>query len=329
MVTKKKQVVKKRDVLTKKTKRRMLIVDIDTSPGVSTALSAEAIERSKVLTFPCKDCGAETNPSNRSILQDGRVIHIGCPKLKPREVEGVKRKLSGLPKHKGVKVPVAPVAPVSEFGDIVVMSDFQGRTCIQVKRDVATVSYLPFDATGLHVTYLPTQKFDERFRPLIDYPVVKACTHFVKYAVEYGATDDVLGYLSRVVTITEEQHMAAKKKLGATVSTGTTDKAGGKKVKQPGEGRKGSEASAFLKKSIMEGKLTDEAIFAKAKELFGLDDKKRYYVSWYRWQLKKQGQKPPEPKKDPKKEKAAPAKKETAKKPAAAKSKPKAKAAKK
>lgn len=302
-----------------KQKRRMLITDGAPSaePVVSTALSAEAIERSKVLTFPCKDCGAETNPTNRSILQDGKVVHIGCPKKKnssPRAIEKRTPALSGLPKHKGAKVPVRAEPPVSEFGDMMVVSDYQGRTALQLKRDINTVTYVPTYAgqDGYHLTYDSVTKFDERYKR-IDYPLVKAVAHCLPYALEAGATQDVLGYFGRVVTITEEQSNMAKAKL--VNKAAATSAAGAKKSgKAPGE--KKESASGLFKELIMKGGQTDDQIFAKVKEKFGLDDKKRGYVAWYRNHLKKEGKNPPDAK-GAVKEKPAKAAKVEAKKPVA------------
>jgi hypothetical protein len=59
-------------------------------------------------------------------------------------------------------------------------------------------------------------------------------------------------------------------------------------------------ASQLFRDLIMEGKLTDDQIFAKAVQKYGLDAKKRWYVSWYRYDLRKKGLNPPdavEPKK--------------------------------
>jgi len=53
-------------------------------------------------------------------------------------------------------------------------------------------------------------------------------------------------------------------------------------------------AAAMFQGLILEGKLTDDEIFAAVQEQFGLDDKKRSYVGWYRNKLKKDGQNPPE-----------------------------------
>jgi hypothetical protein len=54
-------------------------------------------------------------------------------------------------------------------------------------------------------------------------------------------------------------------------------------------------AGARFCELIMANKLTDDEIFAKVKAEFGLDDKKRSYVGWYRNDLKKKGQNPPAP----------------------------------
>ena len=52
-------------------------------------------------------------------------------------------------------------------------------------------------------------------------------------------------------------------------------------------------AATMFKSLIMEGKLTDDQIFANVADKFGLDEKKRTYVAWYRNYLTKQGENPP------------------------------------
>lgn len=97
-------------------------------------------------------------------------------------------------------------------------------------------------------------------------------------------------------------------------------------VKGDAEKAKGSEpkvkresASAMFQELIMAGKMTDDEIFAAVQEKFGLPDKKRNYVPWYRNHLKKAGMNPPEPKGGAAKKPAdsTPAKKAPAKKTAA------------
>ena len=52
-------------------------------------------------------------------------------------------------------------------------------------------------------------------------------------------------------------------------------------------------AAQLFKDLIMEGKLTDNQIFDRVSDQFGLDEKKRGYVKWYRNHLKKSGSNPP------------------------------------
>jgi len=66
-----------------------------------------------------------------------------------------------------------------------------------------------------------------------------------------------------------------------------------KQAKKTGEKVPRESAAQMFKDLIMAGKLTDDQIFATVKKKFGLDDKKRSYVAWYRNQLSKDGQKPP------------------------------------
>ena len=54
-------------------------------------------------------------------------------------------------------------------------------------------------------------------------------------------------------------------------------------------------ASVRFRELIMEGKLTDDAIFAAVQKEFNLSDDKRSYVAWYRNDLTKQGKNPPAP----------------------------------
>jgi hypothetical protein len=88
---------------------------------------------------------------------------------------------------------------------------------------------------------------------------------------------------------TDEEIDMATKKAKAKAS-----KKDAKARKATGEKR--ATAAQLFCDLIMAGNLTDDKIFAKVKEKFGLDDKKRSYVAWYRNKLKKDGKKPPEAK---------------------------------
>jgi hypothetical protein len=61
-------------------------------------------------------------------------------------------------------------------------------------------------------------------------------------------------------------------------------------------GEKKPRAAGRFQDLIMEGKLTDGEIFKVVQKEFGLSDDKRYYVSWYRNYLRRQGKNPPAPK---------------------------------
>lgn len=65
-----------------------------------------------------------------------------------------------------------------------------------------------------------------------------------------------------------------------------------KKEKPEKEARR--TAASEFKRLIMEGKLTDSAIFAQVQKEFGLDDKKRSHVAWYRFDLRRNGEKAPD-----------------------------------
>lgn len=62
------------------------------------------------------------------------------------------------------------------------------------------------------------------------------------------------------------------------------------------EDGKYTSASQMFQALIMEGKMSDDEIFDKVASEFGLDEKKRSYVKWYRNNLKKKGLNPPEAK---------------------------------
>lgn len=180
--------------------------------------------------------------------------------------------------------------------------DRERRTCLQVGRDDDRVQYVPLDMTdGLEVLSASCDEFDRRFHPMVDYPAERAAKLYLSYGMAIGASDQVLDHLGRIITITPQEYdMATAKKKAAVKAAETTQQATDKKVngkkkpgKAPGARVGGETASRMFQDLIMEGKLTDDQIFAKVKAKFDLDDKKRGYVKWYRNNLAKQGKKPP------------------------------------
>jgi len=218
------------------------------------------------------------------------------------------------------KKTAAPVAPM-----IVPCHDHQRRTCLQVDRVNGHVKYIPLDVSeGLQVQQTSADSFDQRFTPMVNYPVEKAAQLYLGYSQNIGATKEALEYLGRVTTVSKQEfEMATKKQAAASkpaeekratarrATNGKSDpvKAGrravdpvvkptkaatSKPAAKPGE--KKMSAAQMFQDLIMEGKLTDDKIFEKVQEKFGLDEKKRGYVKWYRNHLKKQGANPPEAK---------------------------------
>lgn len=88
-----------------------------------------------------------------------------------------------------------------------------------------------------------------------------------------------------------EEEIMVKKKAAAAKAAKVAKKSGKKGDAAPRES-----AAGMFCELIMAGNLTDDKIFEKVRVKFGLDDKKRSYVAWYRNKLKKDGKKPPEAK---------------------------------
>lgn len=196
--------------------------------------------------------------------------------------------------------------------------DRQRRTCIQVERTGTHVKYIPLDVSeGLRVLTATANEFDQRFTPMVAYPAEKACQLFLNYSQTIGATKEALGYLGQVINVSKQEfEMATKKQQAAPqpeekrttksrrgadeaekpATTEPTKAAAAAKAPAAKAGEKKPSAAQMFQDLIMAGKLTDDQIFEKVQAEFGLDEKKRGYVKWYRNHLKKQGKNPPEPK---------------------------------
>lgn len=283
-------------------------------------------------TTSCADCGATFTEENTSVLRSGMKFHVRCPKK-----GAAMKKILEAKKHKswcGVNGPTrqcncagrsAPPPPKKikpepepDLGDMAVYVDDNSHVHLILHIGQKIAVYTKIDPGGMTTYERRLDQLARELRPLKtadghDYPVLKVCERFARAAVKYGATQGVLDHLARVVKLTpEEVEMAKNKKGGSTASAG----------KKGGEKR--DSAAAMFKDLILEGKLTDDQIFAKVKAKFDLDDNKRGYVSWYRNNLRKQGKKVPDPIGGEKKAKAkaAPANKAKGKPAAKAKAKP-------
>lgn len=196
-------------------------------------------------------------------------------------------------------------------------------------RDDIHVEYIALDIeNGLDVGKALITEFDDRFKPMVDYPVEKAARLYIEYARGLGATESAMKSLGAIYPTTKEDlEMAAKKKSARAAAPVKTEKktaapkgkapaeksapkgkaaaekpAKAKPAKSSATGEKksrGPTAASRFQELLLEkgagGKCahTDDQIFAKVQKEFNLDDGKRGYVKWYRNYLTKQGKNPP------------------------------------
>jgi len=186
-----------------------------------------------------------------------------------------------------------------------VCADHNRHTCIEVRRQAGVVHYIPLDINGMELRQMGDEEFDSIYSSMQDYPVAKAAQLYAGYAADLGGTSEAMQALASFTTLTpQEIEMATTKKTAAAAKTPAAKAAKAAPAKkdpkptkapvakkEPGE-KKPSAANMF-KDLIMEGKLTDDQIFAEVQKEFGLDDNKRSYVKWYRNDLTKKGMKPP------------------------------------
>lgn len=212
-----------------------------------------------------------------------------------------------------------------------VCADHQRHTCIEISRKFGHVSYIPLDIQGFNLELMDEVHFDRTYQPMSDYPVEKAAKLYAEYAADVGGSQEAMQALANLVPLTSKEIEMATAKKSATAETkqskAAETKANSKTTKpapaakkaaetkakpaakptpakaakaapaaKKADGEKKPSAAQMFKDLIMEGKKTDDQIFAIVQKEFDLDDSKRGYVKWYRNDLKKQGKNPPEPK---------------------------------
>lgn len=166
------------------------------------------------------------------------------------------------------------------------------RTCLALQRQDGYVEVLRMTQhEGLCVTRIPEPIFDRTYTPSANGTIERACASYVEFMRYLGATEEALVRLAQFHPISAQDMQTARQTLlnrrPATPVTSATSPV----QKRSTSTLSGSPQSAaqFFKQLIMEGKLTDDQIFATVQEAFGLSDKKRGYVQWYRNHLKKTG----------------------------------------
>lgn len=204
------------------------------------------------------------------------------------------------------------------------MSD-EGRTClVWPADDKGYCQYLPMASEGLFIhrtqkALLRRQfKFDsvepEAPASLQRSTIESAARTYVTHYTYAGGSDEALALLETLVTITpqESERIMATKNEKAKKVEKSAKKSAEKKAEKPAkaakaekapkaekaagesQARKRTGAANTFKSLIMGGKLTDDEIFAEVQKAHPeVTQDKRHYVSWYRNQLKKQGENPP------------------------------------
>lgn len=173
------------------------------------------------------------------------------------------------------------------------------KTCIGLARlgEHVRILILKTDQ-GLVLQDLPVVQFETDWRLESKSTVSHAVKIYAEYIRYLGASDEALTVLKQFTPLTQQEVLVAKQKanerahpvvLASSAKGKAMAKAAEKKKTQP---KKETTKSVFVQ-LIMEGKLTDEQIFAKAQEKCGLPDTARSYVAWYRNDLQKKGANPP------------------------------------
>lgn len=167
--------------------------------------------------------------------------------------------------------------------------DHNSKTCILISHSINCVRYIDLNSeSGLSVNTATTTEFTERFTKM-DYPSEKICEKYLKFALKVGATNEALDCLGTKIEISKKEIEMANAKKNTTAAGSNKNTV------------KKETASQLFQKLIMEGKLTDDQIFAAVQKAFPeVPDKRRCYVTEYRSILNRKGKNPPKALVDPK-----------------------------
>lgn len=202
-----------------------------------------------------------------------------------------------------------------------VVATHNRNTAILVDRDGDTISFIPLvGEAGFAVEQMSVKEFSGLYNVLADYPAARAAQLYAGYALSVGATKEAMEAIGRITKLSpKEIEMATAKK--AAVKAAATEKpvkapaaktaaakpaakaAPAKKepAAKPAKALKPAaepkaprdSAATMFRELIMAGELTDDKIFEKVQKKFGLEDKSRSHVGWYRNNLQRQGKNPP------------------------------------
>jgi hypothetical protein len=228
--------------------------------------------------------------------------------------------ISKAPKKEQTAQPI--ILPVGRTMRFKVHADFHHNIAIETNHVPGFIFFIPIlVGDKLEVQSLPSREFEGDWKQLPWCPVPKAAALVLEYlsAGVLKATPEAKDFLRQALN--KESEMAeeidttakpvekksapkaktekktapkakAEKKPAAKAKTEKkTAPKTAKETKAPKERKE--TASSMLRDLIAAGTLTDDQIFAKVKAKYDLGDDKRWYVSWYRNDMKKKGLNPP------------------------------------
>ena len=210
---------------------------------------------------------------------------------------------------RGSKMTTKSKAEKPTDGFPAVYTDYSRRTCIVIARKGKRVSCVQMaEGAPFELADIDDSVFDRRYtKRLDDYPVARAAKLYVSFAVVLGGSAEALEELGRITPISnkelematakkaasaaEKPAPAAKKSVKGATPAPTEKKAAAKTapIKAEKDSAPRETAAAMFQELLALGKHTDTVIFEKVQAKFGLDDKKRSYVGWYRNYMRKQG----------------------------------------
>lgn len=189
-----------------------------------------------------------------------------------------------------------------------VWRDHQSRTCILLEWADDECAYIPLVVDDpFHIVTASQVVFLGRYLEPLDYPVGRAASLYAEYARDIGAEDSAIEMLAKLTDLTKEEMEMAKAKAKREEKKPLTKK----KAKDKEAAATDNDAAPKPKRGVMGARMkeliltkgdggkckyTDDEIFAVMQEEHGLADNRKNYVSWYRYDLKRKDQNPPEPK---------------------------------
>ena len=207
-----------------------------------------------------------------------------------------------------------PVAQSKQAFEPLVYADNTRHTCIVFSIDEDIVHYIPLSVAGFQIITEPKLLFMAERGPMADYPVKHAAKLYAGYACDFGATKaaiEKLVELSGCNSAVIETALAKSKSLlqkGAVPIVPVAKPPSGKAAKAVASVEKKqrelfkptrtltyvpslkSTAGDVARNLIMEGKLTDAAIF---KAVCKAEPTAKDHVKWYRGDLRRKGYMPP------------------------------------